>query len=72
VLYSDGVTEAANAHGAEYGDERLRSLVACCAGVPARDLVTRCLADLTSFLEGEALSDDLTILALGRSRREVS
>jgi len=72
VLYTDGVTEATNALDAAYGDERLRNLLACCAGGPARDLVTRCLSDLTSFLEGEALGDDLTILALGRCRPGVS
>jgi sigma-B regulation protein RsbU (phosphoserine phosphatase) len=72
VLYTDGVTEATNTHDEEFGAGRLRSLLACCAGLPARDLVTRCLADLTSFLEGEALSDDLMILALGRCRREAS
>jgi sigma-B regulation protein RsbU (phosphoserine phosphatase) len=70
VLYTDGVTEATNAHGEEYGDERLRGLLACCRGQSARDLVTRCLADVSSFLDGGALSDDLTILALMRRGRE--
>jgi len=69
VLYTDGVTEAADALDSQYGDERLRSLLACCAGKSARDLVTRCLADVTAFLSGGALSDDLTILALYRSSR---
>ncbi len=72
VLYTDGVTEAANAHEAEYGCERLKSVLECCCGQAPRDLVTRCLADVSSFLEGEALGDDLTILALGRSPREIS
>lgn len=67
VLYTDGITEAANAQDHEYGDERLRSLLGCCGGKTARELVTRCLADLSKFLDGNALSDDLTILALQRS-----
>jgi sigma-B regulation protein RsbU (phosphoserine phosphatase) len=72
VLYTDGVTEAANARGAEYGAERLRSVLASYPAQSPRELVTRCLADVSSFLDGEALSDDLTILALGRCCREVS
>ena len=72
VLYTDGVTEAGNTHDVEYGGERLRNLLACCGGQPARDLVTRCLADVTAFLNGGALSDDLTILALHRCRPEAS
>jgi sigma-B regulation protein RsbU (phosphoserine phosphatase) len=69
VLYTDGVTDAANAHEIEYGDERLRTILACCGGESARDLVARCLADVSSFLDGEALGDDLTILALKRCWR---
>jgi sigma-B regulation protein RsbU (phosphoserine phosphatase) len=72
VLYTDGVTEAANVHDTEYGAERLGSVLARCGGRSPRELVTRCLADVSSFLDGGALSDDLTILALGRCLQEAA
>ena len=72
VLYTDGVTEAANAHDAEYGTERLSRVLSRCGGQSPRELVTRCLSDVSSFLVGGALSDDLTMLALWRCRGEAA
>jgi sigma-B regulation protein RsbU (phosphoserine phosphatase) len=66
VLYTDGLTEAVNARDDEYGNQRLARVLARSAGQPARQLVAHCLADLSSFLEGAELNDDLTILALAR------
>lgn len=66
VLYTDGVTEAANAAEEEYGSERLLSVLGQCRGDAPPQLIARCLADLSSFLDGGERSDDLTILALGR------
>jgi sigma-B regulation protein RsbU (phosphoserine phosphatase) len=66
VLYTDGLTEAVNARDDEYGSQRLAQVLARSAGLPSRQLVANCLADLSSFLAGAALNDDLTILALAR------
>jgi serine phosphatase RsbU (regulator of sigma subunit) len=67
VLYSDGVTEALNAEGAEFGDEGLeRALLGLrTADAPAiLDGVTRALAE---FVKGVPLADDSTLLVAKRA-----
>jgi phosphoserine phosphatase RsbU/P len=71
VLYTDGLTEAANSTEDDYGRERLLNVLAHCPGDSPRQLIGKCLADLALFLEGGALSDDLTLLALGRRQPPV-
>ncbi|HLK47973.1 MAG TPA: PP2C family protein-serine/threonine phosphatase [Bryobacteraceae bacterium] len=66
VLYTDGLTEAVNASDDDYGAARLSQVLATSARKNARELVARSLADLTQFLAGDELRDDLTILALVR------
>jgi sigma-B regulation protein RsbU (phosphoserine phosphatase) len=66
VLYTDGFTEAANAAGLEYGAERLRATLARHRQEAPRELVASCLDDLSTFLDGSSLNDDLAILALAR------
>lgn len=66
VVYTDGLTEAANSHGDEYGTDRLLTVLERCRGFAPRELIAECLADLSSFLDGEGRADDLTVLALGR------
>lgn len=66
VVYTDGLTEAANSGGEEYGIDRLLAVLERSRGVAPRELIAKCLADLSSFLDGRERADDLTILALGR------
>lgn len=64
LLYTDGVTEAADARGAMFGEERLAALVSGLPALPARDLVERVLADLNGFLGEAEPGDDITLMAL--------
>jgi phosphoserine phosphatase RsbU/P len=66
VLYTDGLTEAANVAGFEYGSERLKAVLAGGCQQGPRELIAGCLTDLSAFLDDAFLSDDLTILALAR------
>lgn len=66
VVYTDGLTEAANSRDEQYGADRLLAVLERCRGVAPRELIAKCLADLSSFLDGEERADDLTVLALGR------
>jgi len=65
LLYTDGVTEAADPANALYEDERL---LACLRGVPARASAAQAVAavhaDVADFVDGAEASDDLTLLAL--------
>jgi hypothetical protein len=62
VLYSDGLTEAANATGEEYGENRLRELLATAdAGSPEsiRDAI---LGSVSAFVGAAPPRDDLTLV----------
>jgi sigma-B regulation protein RsbU (phosphoserine phosphatase) len=63
LLYSDGVTEAANAAGEEFGEDRLaRTLRETSAGTPEQ--VTREVVRAVSAFSEAALADDLTVVAI--------
>lgn len=62
VLYSDGLTEASNGKGEEYGEDRLREMIERHAGSPPTELRAALLQDVDRFLAGKPLSDDLTLL----------
>lgn len=66
VLYSDGVSEATNIYGQEYGARRLRKTVADRHRMHPSALVAACRDDLAGFRRGAEKTDDLTILVLGR------
>jgi sigma-B regulation protein RsbU (phosphoserine phosphatase) len=64
-IYSDGLTEARNRLGAEYGVERVETVIARMARRSLADLVKAAVADQAAFRDG-ANHDDLTVLALRR------
>ena len=65
LLYTDGLPEAQNAMGVEYGIERIGALAAS-ASVTPKASVDACLRDLASFRGAPGTDDDLTILAISR------
>lgn len=70
VLYSDGVTEAANAKGEEFGEQRLESLVSAHCGRPLPE-IQQIVLDAVQEWAGNQLDDDLT-LVLVRSVSDAS
>jgi phosphoserine phosphatase RsbU/P len=66
-LYTDGLTEARNRAGAEYGLQRIRTLATRHKGIEPTGLISKCLEDLQSFGEGLKQADDLTLLAVQRA-----
>jgi sigma-B regulation protein RsbU (phosphoserine phosphatase) len=66
-LYTDGLTEARNLAGQEYGLQRIRTLAARCTGMEPDGLISKCLEDLLSFGEGLKQTDDLTLLVVRRA-----
>jgi sigma-B regulation protein RsbU (phosphoserine phosphatase) len=67
-LYTDGLTEARNRAGAEYGLHRVRTLATQHTGIEPAGLISDCLEDLLSFREGLKQTDDLTLLAVRRPK----
>ena len=68
VAYSDGITEAMNAAGDFFGDERLLSLLRGCGGRPAAEIGTRVIAAVESFVGGARPHDDISMAVVRRSR----
>jgi phosphoserine phosphatase RsbU/P len=63
LLFTDGVTEARNAAGEEFGDERLQECLRAYAGRNAAELRTLILDEVTEFCDGN-FDDDATLMVL--------
>jgi sigma-B regulation protein RsbU (phosphoserine phosphatase) len=64
LLYTDGLTEAFDTEGREYGEERLTALLGDTGELSARTLIERVTADVAAFTGEAEQSDDLTCLSL--------
>jgi len=64
VLYTDGVTEAENPAGEEYGTPALRTLLQQIAAARPETLVDSCRKHLEEFRAGVARGDDETLLVV--------
>lgn len=62
VFFTDGLTEAQDAEGGFYGEDRLARLLES----PCLDLPLTILADVKTFIGEHPLQDDLTLLVLRR------
>jgi phosphoserine phosphatase RsbU/P len=65
-LYTDGVTEAEDAEGRQFGEDRLADLMAHGTPADAAQWVARVDAAVRAFAQGRPQFDDITCLALGR------
>jgi serine phosphatase RsbU (regulator of sigma subunit) len=61
VLFTDGVTEAKDAGGTEYGDEKLERFIRRNSSVPAQAFNEKLLNELNAFAENR-IKDDIFIL----------
>ena len=64
VLYTDGVTEAENSRGEEFGMERLSALIRGSHSLSADGLMNHILESVTDFSRDVGLKDDATILVV--------
>ncbi len=62
ILYTDGVVEAENTQGKNFGYERLEKLTAQNASLSAQDLLKVLRQALMDFIEAQPLADDTTIV----------
>ena len=61
VIYTDGITEAANAQGEEYGPDRFAKSVLAGINLPAKKLIDHIRKDVADFTERKFLDDDGTL-----------
>jgi sigma-B regulation protein RsbU (phosphoserine phosphatase) len=62
MLYTDGVTEAINTNGEEFGENRLAELIRQKADLSPKELMTALRRALHEFTGGRAFNDDLTMV----------
>ncbi len=65
-LYTDGLTEARNRMGQEYGIDRIRTQMAQLKSQAPHALISTCIEDWVNFGEGLKQTDDLTLLVMRR------
>jgi len=66
VLYTDGVTEAMNADGQQFGEERLQATVAATPDASAQQILSALMDAVKAFAGDAPQSDDITVLVIKR------
>jgi sigma-B regulation protein RsbU (phosphoserine phosphatase) len=64
VVYTDGVTEALNPAGLEFGEDQLRSIVIRSSGLTARQLTERIIARVLEWQASAPQHDDITLIVV--------
>jgi serine phosphatase RsbU (regulator of sigma subunit) len=64
ILYTDGIIEAKNKSGEEFGYERLCSTIEVNAGRSPKEIKKVLIDRLTDFAESKELDDDYTLLII--------
>ena len=65
LLYTDGVTDARDEHGEDFGDQRLAGILGAARAEPAAGLQQRVIDAVRAF-SGSRFDDDVTVLAVVR------
>jgi sigma-B regulation protein RsbU (phosphoserine phosphatase) len=66
VLFTDGVTEAADPSDEEYGEERLAALVGSMKDRPSEEIVDAIHNAVMGFTQGAPAADDITVVVARR------
>ena len=64
LLFTDGISEAMNAHDDLFGEERLGRLVEAHAELPSEELRERVLREIAAFVGDAPQHDDMTMILL--------
>jgi phosphoserine phosphatase RsbU/P len=64
ILYTDGVTEALDLNGSEFGIGRLIEVIQGSAGESATTIVTRVTEAVKAFVGNQPQTDDITLVAI--------
>jgi sigma-B regulation protein RsbU (phosphoserine phosphatase) len=67
LLYTDGVTEALDANGDEFGPERMMECIRASAPEGAPAMITRLIDELRAFVGAQPQNDDITLIAIRKT-----
>jgi serine phosphatase RsbU (regulator of sigma subunit) len=62
AFYTDGLSEAMNKDGLEFGEEKLAEIMEQNAHLSVAELKERVIDEILAFLDGQNLHDDLTLI----------
>lgn len=66
VMYTDGITEARNQHGAFFGDQRLLDVLRANLGRPAQEIQQAVLDEVQRYAGNAPREDDIAIIVMAR------
>lgn len=69
LMCTDGMLEAENGAGIQYGADRMVGVAARARGRGPSELIDECVRDLAAFASGAPYTDDVTVMALQRIAR---
>jgi len=69
LFYSDGISEARNVDGEFFGEERIQALLAAEAGREPGEIQRLLQAELTTFVGGREITDDVTCVVVKMAPR---
>ncbi|PYK30306.1 MAG: hypothetical protein DME57_07335 [Verrucomicrobia bacterium] len=67
LLYTDGITEALDNEGNEFGLERMLASIQSAAKEAAQTIVTRLIDDLRNFVGSTPQNDDITLIVIRKT-----
>jgi phosphoserine phosphatase RsbU/P len=67
LLYTDGISEAVNSTGVEYGAARLSNIASEKHGRVPRELAAACMKDVQTYSDGTKQRDDQTLMVVHRA-----
>jgi sigma-B regulation protein RsbU (phosphoserine phosphatase) len=65
VAYTDGITEAQNRNGEQWGRQRLEKLLQSCSRETPQQIIDLILDEVTTFASGQPQQDDATLVVMG-------
>jgi serine phosphatase RsbU (regulator of sigma subunit) len=64
ILYSDGITEAENPAGVQFGQELIVSTMRKYTGLPTQKIVSKFMKDLCNYMGDSIIQDDISLVVI--------
>jgi sigma-B regulation protein RsbU (phosphoserine phosphatase) len=64
LLFTDGLNEATNVAGEQYGRKRVAELVCRHRHLPACEILNEVFQSINEFIHGQKLNDDITAVVV--------
>jgi len=72
LLYTDGIVEALNKHGKQFGESRLKGMLRKHYHLSAKELAYVCIEEVQKYSAGSNYSDDKTVVVIKRDPENVA